>query len=64
MGREGYRGDLSLFGGEEGLMYFRTPNPVPGRYSGLGEQANLAQLVEHFIRNERVVGSIPIVGSR
>jgi hypothetical protein len=25
--------------------------------------ANLAQLVEHFIRNERVVGSIPIVGS-
>jgi hypothetical protein len=26
-------------------------------------QANLAQLVEHFIRNERVVGSIPIVGS-
>lgn len=28
-----------------------------------GEFANLAQLVEHFIRNERVVGSIPIVGS-
>ena len=27
------------------------------------QQANLAQLVEHFIRNERVVGSIPIVGS-
>lgn len=26
-------------------------------------QANLAQLVEHFIRNERVVGSNPIVGS-
>ncbi len=26
--------------------------------------ANLAQLVEHFIRNERVVGSIPIVGSK
>lgn len=26
-------------------------------------QANLAQLVEHFIRNERVVGSSPIVGS-
>jgi hypothetical protein len=26
-------------------------------------QANLAQMVEHFIRNERVVGSIPIVGS-
>ena len=25
--------------------------------------ANLAQLVEHFIRNERVVGSNPIVGS-
>jgi hypothetical protein len=25
--------------------------------------ANLAQLVEHFIRNERVVGSSPIVGS-
>jgi hypothetical protein len=28
-----------------------------------GGFANLAQLVEHFIRNERVVGSIPIVGS-
>ena len=25
--------------------------------------ANLAQLAEHFIRNERVVGSNPIVGS-
>ena len=25
--------------------------------------ANLAQLVEHFIRNEEVVGSTPIVGS-
>ncbi len=25
--------------------------------------ANLAQMAEHFIRNERVVGSIPIVGS-
>ncbi len=25
--------------------------------------ANLAQPVEHFIRNERVVGSNPIVGS-
>ena len=29
----------------------------------LRAQANLAQLVEHFIRNERVVGSNPIVGS-
>ena len=29
----------------------------------LRAQANLAQLVEHFIRNERVVGSTPIVGS-
>lgn len=28
------------------------------------EPANLAQPVEHFIRNERVVGSIPIVGSK
>ena len=27
------------------------------------DHANLAQLVEHFIRNEEVVGSIPIVGS-
>ena len=27
------------------------------------EKANLAQLAEHFIRNERVVGSNPIVGS-
>jgi hypothetical protein len=27
-------------------------------------QADLAQLVEHFIRNERVVGSNPIVGSK
>jgi aspartate aminotransferase len=35
------------------------PEPPPG-----GSKANLAQLVEHFIRNERVVGSIPIVGSR
>ncbi len=26
-------------------------------------KANLAQMAEHFIRNERVVGSIPIVGS-
>ena len=26
--------------------------------------ANLAQLAEHFIRNERVVGSTPIVGSK
>ena len=43
-------------------MYFRTPNPVPGVVPDWGS-ANLAQLVEHFIRNERVVGSIPIVGS-
>lgn len=34
------------------------PEPPPG-----DSLANLAQLVEHFIRNERVVGSIPIVGS-
>jgi hypothetical protein len=31
--------------------------------STLQSHANLAQLVEHFIRNERVVGSSPIVGS-
>ena len=27
------------------------------------QNANLAQLVEHFIRKEEVVGSTPIVGS-
>ena len=32
-------------------------------FGAVNLQANLAQLVEHFIRNERVVGSIPIVGS-
>ena len=35
-----------------------------GEYSSvISHHANLAQLVEHFIRNERVVGSNPIVGS-
>ena len=38
---------------------FLHPEPPLG-----GSKANLAQLVEHFIRNERVVGSIPIVGSQ
>ena len=32
-------------------------------YFNFATCANLAQLVEHFIRNERVVGSSPIVGS-
>ena len=29
----------------------------------LFSDADIAQLVEHFIRNERVVGSSPIIGS-
>ena len=36
---------------------------ILGRDFCLQKDANLAQLVEHFIRNERVVGSNPIVGS-
>lgn len=39
------------------------PRPVVHATAQTLCQANLAQLVEHFIRNERVVGSIPIVGS-
>ena len=38
---------------EENILYLCTRN----------EKADMAQLVEHFIRNERVRGSSPRVGS-
>ena len=45
-----------------GNNVFSPPESCQGLCPRRGS-ANLAQLVEHFIRNERVVGSIPIVGS-
>src|SRR4051794_8665168 len=40
--------------------------PVPAGLGGLssGRPADVAQLVEHFTRNEGVSGSSPLVGSR
>ena len=47
-----------------GNNVFSRPESRPRVVSPQWGCANLAQLVEHFIRNERVVGSIPIVGSK
>jgi hypothetical protein len=44
---------------------YRIPPPSPASpsRSGLETHAGVAQLVEHFIRNEGVTGSSPVVGS-
>jgi hypothetical protein len=46
------------------LAFQENKHQVIGSYSVCAIRAEIAQLVERFIRNEQVVGSIPILGSR
>lgn len=41
------------------VLIFAAPSKITGR-----AKADLAQLVEQLIRNEQVVGSSPIIGSK
>jgi hypothetical protein len=59
------RSDTRTYGvGKRVLTYLRLAPITVASFFPLSPVADIAQLVEQVIRNDQVIGSSPIVGSR